>query len=67
MTINNESFGGSGGTVAFTIISRGADGLELTWKSKGINFRHFYEIEAPEIYRQAIRDAVSAATGLPVK
>jgi hypothetical protein len=33
----------------------------------GINFRHFDEIEAPEIYRQAIRNAVSAATGLPVK
>ena len=40
----------SGGTVAFTIISRGADGLSLIWKSTGINFRLFDEI-APQIYR----------------
>ena len=65
--INRESFGGSDGTVAFTVIGRGEEGAELTWKSTSVNAYNWSQLEAPEEYRDAIRTAVNAATGLIVK
>ena len=65
--INRESFGGSDGTVAFTVIGRGEAGVELTWKSTSVNAYNWDQLEAPEEYRDAIRTAVNAATGLIVK
>jgi hypothetical protein len=65
--INRESFGGSDGTVAFTVIGRGEEGVELTWKSTSVNAYNWDQLEAPEEYRNAIRTAVNAATGLIVK
>jgi Pretoxin HINT domain len=65
--INRQSFGGSGGTVAFTVIGRGEEGLELTWKSTSVNAYNWDQLEAPEEYRNAIRTAVNSATGLMVK
>jgi len=65
--INKESFGGSDGTVAFTVIGRGEEGVELTWKSTSVNAYNWDQLEAPEEYRHAIRTAVNVATGLIVK
>jgi hypothetical protein len=65
--INRESFGGSDGTVAFTVIRRGEEGVELIWKSTSVNAYNWDQLEAPEEYRDAIRTAVNAATGLIVK
>jgi len=42
-------------------------GVELTWKSTSVNAYNLDQLEAPEEYRDGIRAAVNAATGLIVK